>query len=214
MSAEATAPKDDLTLSASWATVGSTAGILSILAYAGAVMPLLPTRVGLVLAFAFGPLLSFAFVGFYHFLKAHRNSPVLQAAMLCGVLAGTLVNLMLVVQQALFIGTPKADRIAIGPAWSALNKIQLGMDVSWDIYISVATILIGLAIWSHPRFGRAYSLVTITLGSTLLALNLATFPIPPAEAGSFDIGPLVALWFLVLSIRMRLLMKWWKRTYF
>jgi hypothetical protein len=158
-------------------------------------------------------LLSVAFIGFYYFLKAHRNSAALQTATVFGVIAGTLVNLMLVVQQSLFIGLPAATRAAMGPAWDGLNWVQLGIDVAWDIYISVAMILLGVVLWKHPRFGMVLGGITAFAGLLLLVLNLWTFPTPPGDAGLFDAGPFVGLWFVVLSLRMLLSVKWWTHRY-
>ena len=200
-------------LSASWVRIGPVAGLLGIAAYFAAATDILPSHVTLVLAFSMGPLLSVAFMGFYHFLRAHRNSAALQTATVFGVIAGTLVNLMLVVQQSLFIGLPSATRATMGPAWAGLNWIQLGIDVSWDIYGSVAIVLLGTALWKHPRFGMVLGGITIFAGLLLLVLNLWTFPTPPGDAGLFDAGPFVAIWFLVLSLRMMFSMKWWTNRY-
>jgi len=197
-------------LGEAWVVYGSTAGIASVLSYLGAASGVAPDRIGLVLAFAFGPLLSVAFVGLDHFIKVHRTTVALQIATLFGVLAGTIVNMMLVVQQALFVGVPEAAREAMGAAWPGLNWIQLGLDVSWDIYIGVATILLGVAMASHPRFGRIAALVSIGLGAALLVLNLAAFPTPPGESGSVDVGPFVGLWYLLLCLRVRTSVGWWR----
>ncbi len=203
----------DYDLSASWVRIGPVAGLLGITAYFAAVTGIPPSRVTLVLAFSMGPLLSVAFIGFYHFLRAHRNSVALQTATVFGVIAGTLVNLMLVVQQSLFIGLPSATRATMGPAWAGLNWIQLGIDVSWDIYGSVAIVLLGTVLWKHPRFGVVLGGITIFAGLLLLVLNLWTFPAPPADSGLFDVGPFVAVWFLVLSVRMMFSVKWWTNRY-
>ena len=203
----------DYDLSASWIRIGPVAGLLGIAAYFAAVAGVLPSRVTLVLVFSMGPLLSVAFLGFYHFLRAHRNSAALQTATVFGVIAGTLVNLMLVVQQSLFIGLPSATRATMGPAWAGLNWIQLGIDVSWDIYISVAIILLGMVLWKHPRFGIVLGGITISAGLLLLVLNLWTFPAPPADSGLFDVGPFVGVWFVVLSLRMMSSVKWWTKRY-
>ena len=200
-------------VSASWVRIGPVAGVLAIAAYFAAAMANLPSHVALVLAFSMGPLLSVAFMGFYHFLRAHRNSAALQTATVFGVIAGTLVNLMLVVQQSLFISIPSATRAALGSAWTGLNMVQLGMDISWDIYISVATILLGVVLWRHPRFGMVLGGITVSAGLLLLALNLWTFPTPPGESGLFDVGPFVGLWFVVLSVRMLFSVKWWNARY-
>jgi hypothetical protein len=203
----------DYDMSSSWVRIGPLAGILSIAAYFAAATNILPSRVTLVLAFSMGPLLSVAFMGFYHFLRAHRNSAALQTATVFGVIAGTLVNLMLVVQQSLFNGLPAATRATMGPAWAGLNWVQLGIDVSWDIYISVATLLLGVVLWDHPRFGRVLGGVTMAAGLLLLVLNLWTFPTPPGDSGLFDAGPLVGLWYVVLSVWMLSSGKWWTHRY-
>jgi len=200
-------------VSASWVRIGPVAGVLAITAYFAAAMGNLPSHATLVLAFSMGPLLSVAFMGFYHFLRAHRNSAALQTATVFGVIAGTLVNLMLVVQQSLFISIPSATRAALGSAWTGLNMVQLGMDVSWDLYISVATILLGMVLWKHPRFGMVLGGITVFAGLLLLVLNLWTFPTPPGESGLFDVGPFVGLWFVVLSVRMLFSVKWWTARY-
>ncbi len=200
-------------VSASWVRVGPVAGVLAIAAYFAAAMGNLPSLATLVLAFSMGPLLSVAFIGFYHFLRAHRNSAALQTATIFGVIAGTLVNLMLVVQQSLFVSIPSATRKALGSAWTGLNMVQLGMDISWDIYVSVATILLGVVLWKHPRFGMVLGGITVFAGLLLLVLNLWTFPTPPGESGLFDIGPFVGLWYVVLSVRMLLSVKWWTARY-
>ncbi len=196
-------------LSRSWVRIGPVAGVLGIAAYFAAATGIMPSKVTLVLAFFMGPLLSVAFMGFYHFLREYRNSAALQTATVFGVIAGTLVNLMLVVQQSLFIGLGSATRAAMGPAWAGLNLVQLGMDVSWDIYISVATMLLGVVLWKHPRFGLVLGGITLFAGLLLLVLNLWTFPTPPVESGLVDVGPFIGLWFVVLSVRMMFSVKWW-----
>ncbi len=200
-------------LSMSWVRIGPIAGILSIAAYFAAVTGVLPHRVTHVLAFAMGPLLSVAFLGFYHFLREHHNSAALQTATVFAIVAGALVNLMLVVQQSLFVSIPSATRATMEPAWKGFNLVQLGMDVSWDIYISVAIVLLGVVLWKHPRFGMVLGGITVMFGLLLLVLNLWTFPIPPGDSGLFDLGPFVGLWFVVLSIRMLFSAKWWRNQY-
>lgn len=200
-------------LSLSWVRIGPVAGLLWMAVYFAAALINLPTHVTLVLAFSMGPLLSVSFMGFYHFLRAHKNSAALQTATVFGVIAGTLVNLMLVVQQSLFISLPSATRAALGFAWTGLNMVQLGMDVSWDIYISVATVLLGAVLWKHPRFGMVMGGITVFAGLLLLVLNLWTFPTPPGESGSMDVGPFVGIWFMVLSSRMLFSVKWWTTRY-
>jgi hypothetical protein len=88
--------------------------------------------------------------------------------------------------------------------WKGVNSIQLGLDVSWDIFLLISLILIGVAMLHHPRFGKAFGWTGIFLAGLTLGLNLFTFPEPPGEAlGSlFDLGPLVGIWLLAVTIQM------------
>jgi hypothetical protein len=84
----------------------------------------------------------------------------------------------------------------------------LGLDVSWDIYFSIATILLGLVMFSHPRFGNIWGVIMLLIGGGLLALNMAAFPIPPADASSFDLGPVSGLLYLFIAFRVLASLEW------
>jgi hypothetical protein len=189
-------------LTLSWVLIGGLAGTLGVVAFFLASTGLLALKPSFYLGMAMGPLLSVAFVGYYYFFRAHRLSPALQIATVFGVIAGSIVNRMIVVQGALFITFPAAARESMGAAWDGFNIVQLGLDVSWDIYISLATVLLAVAMWGHPRFHKILALVTGLLGAGVLVLNLLAYPIPPDSAGSFDLGPVVGVWYLVLSLRI------------
>lgn len=192
-----------------WILYGAMAGILAVLAYGSAIAPIpLPDRVKLYLGMAFGPLISLSFVGLYHFFKLHRKTVMLQAATIFGIIAGTLANLMIVVQSAIHLTIPAGARKSLGLAYAGLNMVQLGMDVSWDIYLSFATILLGLAMFSHPRFGKIWGAIALLIGAGLLVLNLAAFPIPPADASSFDLGPVTGVLYLFVAFRVLTSLKW------
>jgi hypothetical protein len=196
-------------LARNWIIFGMIAGLLGAIAFfiASGAIPL-PFRLVMLLGFTIGPLLSLAFVGFYFFFRLHRKTVALQASVLFGVIAGTIFNMMLVVQSALFLTIPREARVDLGLAWDGLNMVQLGLDVSWDIYFTAATILLGIAMLSHPRFGKIWGGITLLIGAALLVLNLLTFPIPPADAGSIDLGPVSGLWYFVIMIRVLTSLKW------
>jgi len=194
-------------LTRNWILYGAAIGILADVAYAGIFAPL-PDTVRLYMGMAFGPLLSLAFIGLYHFFKLHRKTVMLQAATVFAVIAGTLVNLMVVVQSSIYWTIPLGEREGLGLAWDGLNMVQLGMDVSWDIYFSLATMLLGLLMFRHPRFGTIWGTVALLVGGGLLVLNLATFPDPPGSAGSVDLGPLSGVLYLFVSIRVLMSLKW------
>jgi hypothetical protein len=198
-----------------WLRFAWITGLASVSCYFGAAFLPLPDFLALLLAFAFGPLLSVSFLGLYHYLSSDRNGPLLQVACLLGVIAGTMVTLMLVVQvgnnmvrvEALAAAGSDSAKEAAQLAWRAVNRVQYLIDVVWDIFICSATMLLGMVLWSHPRFGKIWGGLGTLVGFALLAFNLRTFPAGPAYAGSVDLGPLVALWVLAVFIRMMFLKK-------
>jgi hypothetical protein len=60
----------------------------------------------------------------------------------------------------------------------------------------------------HPRFGWFPAISGILIGLALLVLNLATFPEPPADAGLVDLGPLLGIWYLAVTLRVFLSWNW------
>jgi hypothetical protein len=40
------------------------------------------------------------------------------------------------------------------------------------------------------------------VGLLIVGLNIGTFPTPPANAGLFDPGPLMGLWYLMVTVNM------------
>ena len=63
-------------------------------------------------------------------------------------------------------------------------------------------------MFGHPRLGKILSISGILIAFALLVLNIYSFPIPPAESGSIDLGPLTALWYLAVTIQIARSMKW------
>jgi len=185
-------------------------GLTSIACYFGAAFLPLPDVLTRLLAFAFGPLLSVSFLALYRYLATHRDNPVLQVACLMGIIAGVMVTTMLVVQvgnnmvrtESLAAADSDLAREAARQAWTAVNRVQYLVDVVWDIFICAATMLLGIYLWGHPRFGKIWGGLGTLAGFLLLVLNLQTFPTAPAYAGSVDLGPVVALWMSAVFVRM------------
>jgi hypothetical protein len=53
-------------------------------------------------------------------------------------------------------------------------------------------------MWSHQSFGRTISAIGIALFALALILNIRAAPDPPG----FDVGPIAALWLIVVYIQM------------
>jgi hypothetical protein len=204
-------------MAAAMTRVGGIAGVAAVVCYVCFFLPL-PMGIQRLFAFAFGPLLVVAFLGLYQAIAKHRNGPALQVGVVFGIIAGALVNALLVVQLAngswneasLAAATTDAARETAQWVFQATNRVQAAMDVSFDIFITVAAITLGVAMLSHPKFGKIFGITGIMVGGLLLGLNLYTFPNAPAESGLFDAGPAIGLWYLAVSARMLGLYSWVK----
>lgn len=185
---------------------GAFSGLVAVAAYFGAAFMPLPDGLARLLAFAFGPLLALSFLGLFHALSGSRDGPALRFGVALGLMAGATVTIMLVVQvgnnmiraEQLAAADTDAARDAVLLAHRAVNRVQFLVDVVWDIFICGAGFLVGMAMLRHPRFGWIWGGSGMVASAALLYLNLDTFPIAPAYAGSVDLGPLVALWFMAV----------------
>lgn len=189
--------------------IGGISGILSIVFYFSvAVLSFIPDAVALLVAFAFPLLWIVAFMGLYRFLKAENHTASLEIGYLFGIIGAALACTFLVVQQANFIWHEQAlegatTEEAIGLALAAFrgaNRVQAGMDVAFDIFITISWLLFGLNIARSTHFPRLLGWVGSALAAGLLVLNMTTFPDAPAEAGLFDLGPFLGMWSLIFFI--------------
>ncbi len=207
-------------LTLTWIKLGAFAGILACVIYPLMIAVEMPRLLTVACAAAFGPLLSLASVGLYHLLKLHQKTVTAQIAAGANIIAGSIVNMMLVVQLAISMSMrdyvdKAADAVTkstLELIWKAVDKVQLGLDVSWDIFISVGTLLFALNMLNHPRFGKILGGVGALLAILLLGFNLYSFPIPPANANLIDFGPFVGLWYLVVSIQTLRSLTWVTNT--
>ena len=181
------------------ALTAGAAGILAVAVYALIVAVPLGDVATPFVASLFGPLLAGASVALYVVLAAERPSFSGLLAAIANVAAGALVTAMLLVQLAV---DDFADEGKLSSSLEdAFERVEFGLDLSWDVFIAAGTILFGLAMLRHPRFGRWFGLSGIVVGAALYALNFATFPTPPADGGLIDLGPLVGAWYAVVSVR-------------
>ncbi len=165
----------------------------------------LPDRATVVVAAVFGPLLSLGSYGLLRLLALDRKTVSLQIAAVANAIAGALVTAMLLIQLAVKAGgRGKLDDFL----WLKLRRVDLGMDVAWDVYICLGTFLFAWNMLRHPRFGRVWGGIGLVLAAGLAALNLWTFPTPPGNAGLVDLGPLVGLWYAAVSLQVLRSVPW------
>lgn len=140
-------------------------------------------------------------MGLWRLIQLHRPSVTAGAAAGLNGLGGALFTAMVLVQMA--VGHATGDHTE-----RSLQAVWLGLDVAWDAYIGLGTVLFGVSMLRHPRFGRLFGASGIVLGLGLLILNLYTFPTPPANAGLVDLGPFIGLWYLAVSVQMWRSLEW------
>jgi len=199
-----------------WIKLGVVCGILTTLIYPLLILVKMPIIITALLAAAMGLLLSLASIGLYQVLKLHRKTVKLQIAVLFNIIAGVLLNLMFMVQLTVrefmkgYIdqATNEYAQETYEMIWKSVDKVQLGMDLSWDVYLSVGTFLFALSMLTHPRFGKIFGWLGMSFALLLLYFNFISFPVPPGEAGLIDFGPAIGLWYLAVAIRILFSLKW------
>lgn len=200
---------ENISLVKKWVLAGIICGILADLVYALSVGISFPVRVAYPLFWSFGPLLIVAVIGLYNFLKLERQSLPLQLGTLFFIIAGALVTLMGTMQGSSVAELDKLRPENTSPdfqAWKmariAADSLQLGADLAWDIFGFSAVILLGVTMLKHSKFGKIFGFTGILIGLLGLAFNIYTFPANPGTAGLIDVGPLVGLWFLAVTIQV------------
>jgi hypothetical protein len=182
---------------------GSIVGGLAVATYVGwSVLPL-PGAINRLLHFAFGPLLIVAFIGIFFFLGRERVRLLHILGSVFGILAGATFAMMTIVQASMIDRVWLPLRASDDPAvvthlkyaLQGTNSVQLGLDVAWDLFITIATVLVALSLIGRGGATRLFAIVGVAIGAATLVLNLWTFPMPPAQSGSIDLGPFVGGWF-------------------
>lgn len=199
-------------MEAKWIKTGITCGFLTMLIYPSMLFLDIPIQFTLILACSFGILLMIASIGLYHFIALNRKTVSLQVGVLFNIIGCAVVVMMLTIQLGMVSVKQNTDpglqKDTVNYILHFINTIQLSLDVVWDIFLSLGTILLALNMLSHPKLGRFIGISGMIIAAGLLVLNISTFPIPPAEAGSFDLGPVCALWYLAVTIMITIGMKW------
>jgi len=121
------------------------------------------------------------------------------------IIAFSIANIMIVVQQAgRYYYSQIADQVEnVKPIYLLFNSIQLGMDVSFDIFYSIGIFLFSLSFLARKGLALGLGLFGIVISTGLLAFNIFTFPSPPKDAGLVDLGPYTIVWWLLLVLILR-----------
>jgi len=190
---------------------GGIAGVLSACAYFAAIFFPWPetqlgtsTAVGVVSAF---PILGIvACYALCSFIAAEREVAANRIAFAFAVAGFSTLLAMLLVQIAVTSGLPEITRDLDASTAKVLRRsirmVDMGLDVAWDLLFGTAMLFWGFALRKRSGFGPGWGFPLLALGGLLMLLNLATFPWPPGDHGSVDLGPLAGAFMLVLFIRL------------
>jgi hypothetical protein len=200
----------------SWTRIGAACGFVAGASYALAMVAPVTSALGLVAACVFGPALVAFSAGLYHVLRARRRTVTLDFALMANFAAGITVTLMFFTQLTLNQwfdlqfgeGSTDSSERALRAGFEAANGIQLGLDVAWDLFLALGVVLLAWNMWHHPRFGRLLAASGIVIAVTLIVLNLTVFPEPPGHSGSIDLGPVIGLWYLIVTVRLAMSGRW------
>ena len=160
-----------------------------------------------ILAASMGALLSLASVGLYYFIKINKKTIASKIALFSNIIAGALLTQMFLVQLAIKSSKPKLVEESSKWIWNSLNHIHYGLDVAWDVYIFLGTILFAISVYQHPKLGKIFSIAGILISLLMIISNVISFPIPPSEV-FIDFGPFIGLWYLAITIQITFSRKW------
>ncbi len=189
---------------AGWTKIGIVSGFLACFVYPIMVLVSLPRIPQLMLGASFGPALAAASVALAHVLQARRRAPSLVLAAIFNALAGALVTAMIIVQLAInYSTTPAADEALKALLKSRVWDVVLGLDVSFDVFIGLATLLFAVNMIRDPRFGRIIGWAGVFVSVVpLLGANVYYFPDPPYTHGFPHVGIFTGLWYLGVVLLM------------
>ncbi len=194
-----------------WIEVGIGAGLVAVGSYTFLVITSGGIRMTFVIASVFSVSLGLASFGLYQFLTIERRTLVAQVAAVATGVGAVLFLAMASIQLAIKSDLGGVDPVTLGTTFDLTERVHLGLDVAWDVYFALGVALFGVSAYTHPRLGRVIGAVGVLVAVALVALNVATFPIPPASAGSFDLGPAAGLWYLVVTIQIARSLDWAKQ---
>ena len=178
-----------------WIQVGVAGGLCASVLYPTLLFAPLPLAATAAAAAFLGPAIGIGSLGLRKLISLQGSSVAATLGAISNVVAGALFTAMALVQLAVRHSVQDAT------LRSPIVGIWLGLDVAWDVYIGLGTIFFAWSMLRHPRFRWPFAAPGFVLGFLVLVLNLYTFPTPPAEAGSVDVGPFVGLWYLAATVQ-------------
>jgi hypothetical protein len=196
--------------------VALVAGAVAVITYLAKTFLPLPGAVHTAFFLCRGPLVVVTFLGLYPFLVRPAPSVSALIGTVFGVIAGALTMLFGVIQLTNLHYIRGFIRTAATPAaqetWRNILQgvftVQNGVNYVADFFLDWAAFLFAVAMWNHPKLGKWWSALSVVLVGPHFIMKAITLPVPPAEAGLFDAGPLVSLWFALVLVQVARNVRW------
>jgi drug/metabolite transporter (DMT)-like permease len=181
---------------------GALAGFGGTLAYFIIAFVSLPDNLTFLLAMFFPVGLIIFFYSLREFIKSKASNHFNELSFLFCSFALVIVAVMLSVQIGIQSGIDAKNATdSVKQIKMMLRSIDMGIDVAWDVFISTGMIFLAFATFKLPAL-KWWGIVNGLLGLMLLVFNILSFPEPPMDAGLMDVGPFIALFWILLQIRM------------
>lgn len=199
--------------------LGIIAGLAVSLMYPARVFLPLPDVIKISFFIYFGPLMVVAFIGLYPFLKKGSESVAVVFATVFGVISGTVHMMFAVVQMNaihyIYKFIERAETDALKETWRNILRgvftVQNGLNYVMDFFLDWTIFMFAIVLWNHPKFGKPFSILGLIAGGSHFVMKAVTFPEPPKEAGLFDAGPLVGIFFAIVVIQVIRHYRWLQR---
>jgi hypothetical protein len=166
----------------------------------------MPSFPHLLLCMSFGPLVIAGTPGMARFLKRARPSMLVDAGALFAIIAAAFHLSMVCVQATNLIilreriaAADEAAKAALRQILGGVFTVQLGLCFCWDLLIALATLLFCAVLWKRGAGAALLASGGTLIAVVFLSMKLLKFPIPPAEAGLFDLGPGLGAWYMLFS---------------
>ena len=198
-----------------WLIVAVVCGIMANINYVLATQVSFSPTINRLLFFSFGPLLIVTTIGLYKLLKTGSNLISAQLGTVFLMLSGVSHTIMATMQGSIsafmkeYISNAdtESQKELLITIYKSVFSTQSGVDMAFDIFISLGVIMIAISMWNHKHFGKIVCIIGIFFATTGLLFNLIAFPENAGNVGLIDPSPLFGIWFLIVTIQMAIAIK-------
>lgn len=163
-------------------------------------------RLNMALHFVFAGVAVLWLIAFLGLKRLLGDGGLVAVGTILGIIACAVMVQMMIVQgsvmgkmgETFVAAATDTDRQTAVSLYKSLRYIDYGMDLTFDLCFFTSWILLAICMWGHRTFGRVLGAIGIVLFALALILNIRAAPDPP----TFDVGPIAAVWVLVIYIQM------------